>query len=126
MSYLAEDFLKVIPGTGGIIKNIAERVGCTRQTVYAALERWSTVKAAFAEEKENFKDAAEERLYEKIMEGVPDMIKYFLSTQARDRGYGQSSGAQIPLTPDDLRGMTDAELDELDRALSEGRTPRLR
>ena len=88
MSYKADDFIKAIPGTGGIIKNIAEAVGCSRTTVYKALEDYVTVKAAYEEETETFLDAAEERLAEKVMEGSMDAIKFYLRTKGRTRGYG--------------------------------------
>jgi hypothetical protein len=39
------------------------------------------------DERESMKDDAESALYKAVLEGEPWAVKFFLSTQAKDRGY---------------------------------------
>ena len=87
MPYAAGDFLKAIDGSGGFITTIAKRVGCTRQTVYNAMERYATVKQAIADEKDSLKDMAENELLRQIKDGNTTATIFYLKTQAKDRGY---------------------------------------
>lgn len=87
MSYKAEDFLKAIDGSGGFITTIAKRVGCARNTVYNAIDRYSTVAQAIADEKDGLKDMAENELLRQIKDGNTTATIFFLKTQAKDRGY---------------------------------------
>lgn len=57
--YKAQQFIDAIPNSGGIVTTIAERVGCQRNTVSAALKRWTSVKEAYDAECEVTGDMAE-------------------------------------------------------------------
>ena len=87
MHYTAKRFLKAIPGSGGFITTIASRVGCTRQTVYAAMKNYPTVKKAILDEKDSLKDMVEGQLLTQIKDGNTTAAIFYLKTQAKDRGY---------------------------------------
>ena len=87
MSYTAKKFLNAVPGSGGFITTIAERVGCTRQTVYSAMDRYPTVKQAVMDEKDSIKDMVEGQLLKQIRDGNTTAAIFYLKTQAKDRGY---------------------------------------
>ena len=87
MKYKADDFLKVIPGSGGFVTAIARHVGCSRQTVYSAIENYATVRQAIHDEKETLKDMVEGQLLTQIKEGNTTAAIFYLKTQAKDRGY---------------------------------------
>ena len=87
MNYSAGLFLKAIPGSGGFITTIADRAGCTRNTVYAAIRNYPTVAAAIKNEKEQLKDMVEGQLLTQIKEGNTTAAIFYLKTQAKDRGY---------------------------------------
>lgn len=85
--YSAEEAVKAIRGSGGFVSVIAERLGCTRQTVYNLCERFATVAEALKDERESTKDEAESQLLNNIRKGDNTAIIFFLKTQAKDRGY---------------------------------------
>jgi hypothetical protein len=85
--YTAEQFIKAIPGTGGIIGKIADRVGCDWHTAKKYIFKHPTITQAYTNEKERIKDTAETKLIEQIEDGQMWAIKYYLSTQGKDRGY---------------------------------------
>lgn len=105
--YTAQEFIDAIQGnrpdpeTGSkpagthFISTIARRVGCTRKTVYAAIDRWSTVADALAEEKEKTLDFTEGMLLRNIREGREASIFYYLNNQGRDRGYNHPDRVEI-------------------------------
>ena len=57
--YCVDDFIKAIPGSGGIISTIAGRVGCDWGTVRKWIDKYPTVKAAYDSECETIGDLAE-------------------------------------------------------------------
>jgi hypothetical protein len=57
-SYRVNDFIKAIPGTGGVIETIRKRVGCDWHTAKKYIEDHATVKAAYENEKHRVDDAA--------------------------------------------------------------------
>ena len=57
--YLAEDVIEAIPGTGGIVTELADKLGVDRTTIYNYLDRWVTVREAWESEKEKTGDIAE-------------------------------------------------------------------
>lgn len=87
MHYTAAKFLNAIPGSGGFITTIADRVGCTRNTVYAAMKKYPTVKQAVLDEKDSIKDMVEGQLLKQIKDGNTTAAIFYLKTQAKDRGY---------------------------------------
>jgi len=97
-------FIKALKNTGGVLKNVAEVIGCARSTVYEAAKRHPEVEAVLQEEREKLKDLAEERLIEQIQQGNMTAIIWYMKTQMKDRGYvekqevehsGEIKGAEV-------------------------------
>ena len=85
--YTAQQFIDAIPGTGGIVTGIAKRVGCSWHTAKRYIDMYATVRQAYDDECEAILDMAELRTIEKIKEGEWPVIRYYLSTKGRHRGY---------------------------------------
>lgn len=91
-----------IPGSGGIISEIARRCGTTRQAVYNFLAKKPKLYEEIEVEKEMVLDVAEVGLIN-FIKGRTDKngkviipqdlnaIKYYLSTQGKERGYTTKS-----------------------------------
>jgi hypothetical protein len=84
-----QQFLDAIPGTGGIITAIAKRVGCTWHTARKYIDRHPSVRAAYDAECESVLDLAEAKTIEAIRDGDGTMIRYYLSTKGKSRGYSE-------------------------------------
>lgn len=98
--YKAHQFISAIPGTGGIVTVIANRVGCHRKTATWYIENYPTVKAAYDAEREAITDMAEgvvlgniqlahDKLDEKDNKKQVDSgdAKWYLSRKGKNRGY---------------------------------------
>lgn len=57
--FTVAQFMAALPGSGGIISTIAQRVGCTWQTAQNYIKRHSTLQAAYTAEREKLLDTAE-------------------------------------------------------------------
>jgi hypothetical protein len=85
--YKAEDFIRAIPGTGGIISAIARKVKCEWHTAKKYCTEYPTVKKVYDAENEGVLDLAEAKLIEAIRDGDMPAIKFYLTTKGKKRGY---------------------------------------
>ncbi len=95
--YTAKQFIDAIPGTGGIVSTIADRVGCKWHTARKYIEEYPTVKDVYNEEIERVIDLAEGVLIQNIQIAAKQAkagrdvdtsdVKWFLSRKAKSRGY---------------------------------------
>lgn len=99
-TYTAAQFIKAIPGSGGIISTIASRVGCEWHTVKRYIGKHPTVMKAYRDEQEKGLDRAESVLMGNIAlalkqlqtEGRIEQVdssdaKWLLARKGKDRGY---------------------------------------
>jgi len=98
--YKAIQFIEAIPGTGGIISTIAERVGCDWHTAKKYIERYVTIKRAYEDEIEHNVDNAESVVIQNIKYALEDQrakkkpvdssdAKWYLSRKGKHRGYSE-------------------------------------
>jgi len=85
--YSAQQFIDAIPGTGGIISVIARRIGCDWNTAKKYVTTYATVKAAYDAEREVVLDMAESKVIEMMKDKDGTMLRYYLSTKGKGRGY---------------------------------------
>ncbi len=85
--YTAEQFIKAIKSSGGIISTIAKRVGCEWHTAKKYIEDYPTVQRAYTNETESVTDMAETALIKSISGQEAWAVKYYLSTKGKHRGY---------------------------------------
>lgn len=107
--YTAAQFIKAIPGSGGIVSTIAARVGCDWHTARKYIDDFPTVAQVYRDETEKVKDRAESVLIASINDGNTQDAKWYLSKKAKERGYGDA----LALTGEDggpiIIQWTDAE-----------------
>lgn len=94
--YTAEQFIKAIPGTGGIITAIAKKVGCEWNTAKHYIYNHSTIKRAYDNECESMLDMAESELFMAVKGGRDWAIKYTLSTKGKSRGFVERNEVSGP------------------------------
>ena len=76
--YTAEQFIKAIPGTGGIISALADKVGCTWHTARKYIEDYVTVAEAWEAERNKITDKAKHNIIKAINIGDLQMSKWWL------------------------------------------------
>lgn len=84
-----EAFVKAIEGSRGIKTTIAARMGCSRQTVDNALERWPELRAALKDERESIVDLAENKLLKAVANDDMRAVLFVLETLGKDRGWSK-------------------------------------
>jgi len=82
-----ERFEMAIKDSMGIKTGIAQRVGCSRQTVENALERWPDLQELIADERSSIIDLAETKLMQQVSGGELRAILFTLETLGKDRGW---------------------------------------
>lgn len=121
-TYTAQQFIDAIPGTGGIIRSIANKVGCAWHTAKKWIVSKPTVQQAYQDERNKVLDEAEIAVIEAIRARDMGTVRWYLSTVGKDRGYVErrettgKGGAPIEHKAKvtfDVRKFTDAELEAL-------------
>ena len=82
--YTAAQFIKAIPGTGGIISEIADRVGCSWNTAKKYITEFATVAEAYHEECNRITDKARGNVKRAIDRGDLQTSKWWLQVKDPD------------------------------------------
>ena len=85
-----EEVIEAIVDAGGIVTAAALRLQCSRQTIYDYMKRYKAVREAVQDGREKTLDVAEGALLRLIKDGNVAATIFFLKTQGRSRGYGES------------------------------------
>ena len=81
------EVLDAIKDSAGIINTIAQRLKCNWNTARTYCNKWESTKLALQEETETMLDIAEMKIIDAIKAGDVNIIKWYLSTKGKDRGY---------------------------------------
>jgi len=87
MKYKKEIVLEAIQDSKGIMSNIAKALDCEWHTAQSHVLNWVETRKAMEDEKETTIDFVESKLFGAIDGGSESMIRYYLSTQGKRRGY---------------------------------------
>lgn len=108
--------IQAIKGSGGIVSNVARKLGISWSTAEIHINKYPEAISAFKDEKEAILDMAENELFKKVKAGSEPMIKYILSTKGKERGYTERTevtgkdGAPVSVN---LSHLTDEQLEAL-------------
>jgi hypothetical protein len=82
--YTCEQFIAAIPGTGGIISAICDRVGCSWHTAKKYIDDHSTVLEAWEAERNRITDKARHNIIKAIHDGDVQTSKWWLQVMDED------------------------------------------
>ena len=82
--YKVSEFIKEIPGTGGVISVIAARVGCAWNTAKKYIEEHPTVQQAYQNEKHAVDDKAVSNIFADISKGSIETSKWWVRMKMGD------------------------------------------
>lgn len=103
-----EAYEAAIPKSFGVKATIVKRVGCSRQTLENAIERWPELGLLIAEENNNIVDIAESELMKNVEAGDKQSVFFVLETKGKERGWSKRTevtgkdGAALLNIPADL------------------------
>lgn len=111
----ADLVIETLRKTNGNISLAARQLGVERNAIQHYVREYPTVRAAHDEAAAYVSDIAEGHLVNAVIKGNLDQARYWLENKARDRGYGRAptNDPALNITPEQLAGMTDDELDAL-------------
>jgi hypothetical protein len=114
-SYTAKQFIDAIPNTGGVISDIAKKVGCSWHTAKKYIDEYSTVNEAWQAERNRITDKARNNIIKAIEKSDLQMSKWWLQVMDDEfvprerREVDQSGGVEIVVRyADDKRNDTDS------------------
>jgi len=96
-------FKAALPKSGGVRAVIAKTLGVDRSAVTLYLQRHPELLPLLEEQSDVIDDMAEYRLFEKIVAGDLNAIKFRLSTKGKNRGY-------VTKEEEDFQGMDDVKI----------------
>lgn len=82
--YTAAQFIKAIPGTGGVISQLADKVGCDWHTAKRYIEEYVTVRQAWEAERHKITDMARHNIVQAIDGGDLALSKWWLQVMDPD------------------------------------------
>lgn len=95
LGFTKEQVTEAIEGSAGIVSTIAKRLNCSWHTADKYVNRWECTRQAYANEEEHALDLAETKLLKLINAEDGTMIRYYLSTKGKRRGYVERRQAEV-------------------------------
>lgn len=87
MAYRVQDVAAALRETKGMIYLAAKILGCEPKTIYNHLERHPSLRTIITQERGEFVDIGELKLYQAVQSGQPWAVSLLLRTLGKDRGY---------------------------------------
>ena len=85
--YSKKRVLEAISGSRGIVSTVASNLQCDWHTADRYIKEYPEAVKALEEEGETMLDTAENKAYELMELGDGAMVRFYLSTKGRKRGY---------------------------------------
>lgn len=95
MKVKKEDFLKVIPGSGGLYTSIAQRLHIDRHTVARYIARFPDLRKAVEEETETTIEMVEHVTVQRCLAGDVQACMFYLKTKGKHHGYTEKSETEL-------------------------------
>jgi hypothetical protein len=90
LNYFTENqVLEAIKQSRGLVATVAKILNCSWITAENYIKNWDSTKAAMKDEKETYIDHVESKAMDLVDALDGPMIRYYLSTQGRKRGYAE-------------------------------------
>ena len=118
-----KELLENIKGSYGIISTIAGRLHCDWHTVDDTIKLYPEAIRAIADEKEATLDFVEGKAIARINEGDGTMIRFYLATKGKKRGFTYDEKMEADETADDnnINVICDTpDVEPVDPATAEG------
>jgi len=82
--YTTKQFIDAMPGTGGVISALADKVGCCWHTAKKYVTKYATVRDAWEAERNRITDVAEDNIIRALRDGDLAMSKWWLRVMRRE------------------------------------------
>lgn len=86
-NFKKKDVLDAIDGSYGIVSTVAAKLHCNWHTADEYIKKWPETLQALSDEEESKLDFVEGKAIKKINEGDGAMIRFYLATKGKKRGF---------------------------------------
>lgn len=86
-NFKKKDVLDAIDGSYGIVSTVAAKLHCNWHTADEYIKKWPETLQALNDEEESKLDFVEGKAIKKINEGDGTMIRFYLATKGKKRGF---------------------------------------
>lgn len=86
-NYKKKDVLDAIDGSYGIVSTVAAKLHCNWHTADEYIKKWPETLQALSDEEESKLDFVEGKAIKKINEDDGAMIRFYLATKGKKRGF---------------------------------------
>lgn len=93
-----QEYAQAIADASGLVTVAAKRLGCSRQAIYDARDKYPSVREALIDSRERIIDLAEGKLISKVNEGCITSIIFLLKTLGKGRGYIERQEVEAQVT----------------------------
>lgn len=117
--------LRAIQGTGGIISQVANKLGVEWHTAKKYIQKWASTRKAFKAEREKVLDLAESVIVENIQKKNVSDAKWILTRLGKERGYVTQQNVDVTSKGERITSEIDwskysrEQLKEIERILNE-------
>lgn len=85
-----EEIIQALRETCGLVTHAAKKLNTTSATIYNRMNKFPEIKLAYKEIQDEWIDLAESGVKHYLEKKDPEMIRFFLQTKGKKRGYTKS------------------------------------
>nr|DAM54563.1 MAG TPA: putative terminase small subunit [Caudoviricetes sp.] len=100
-NFKKKDVLDAIDGSYGIVSTVAAKLHCNWHTADEYIKKWPETLQALSDEEESKLDFVEGKAIKKINEGDGAMIRFYLATKGKKRGFTYDEKLEADETAED-------------------------
>nr|DAW30082.1 MAG TPA: putative terminase small subunit [Caudoviricetes sp.] len=100
-NFKKKDVLDAIDGSYGIVSTVAAKLHCNWHTADGYIKKWPETLQALTDEEESKLDFVEGKAIKKINEGDGAMIRFYLATKGKKRGFTYDEKLEADETAED-------------------------
>lgn len=100
-NFRKKDVLDAIDGSYGIVSTVAAKLHCNWHTADEYIKKWPETLQALSDEEESKLDFVEGKAIKKINEGDGAMIRFYLATKGKKRGFTYDEKLEADETAED-------------------------
>ncbi|WP_296024504.1 hypothetical protein [uncultured Treponema sp.] len=100
-NFKKKDVLDAIDGSYGIVSTVAAKLHCNWHTADEYIKKWPETLQALSDEEESKLDFVEGKAIKKINEGDGTMIRFYLATKGKKRGFTYDEKLEADETAED-------------------------
>jgi len=94
-AHTEDEIAEMIPGTGGLVRELAERLGCAWSTAKSYVDGSPRLQVLMHQESTRIIEIAESHIIEAIKAGDIALCKWYLRMKGQEKGYSMTTSIDV-------------------------------